>query len=438
MKEPQPTFAWLQCARIAACLILGLLILPSTASAQFLRIGRMDFVGKVGAEWVYSSNVEQERESESTLPRKDNYYVASLTISSDTDVNRDSDMQLDSMLRVERHQKRKDLNEEAEPFGHTRLAYLTDRPPWTLRAEANYVREWASVQDTYKPEGAKKRDPYTQWSYQVQPSYLYKNVSFSAGYSEMRERHDEEQFQDGDVDQSVFSFAARQVLAERLETYQTYQDDQSDFLHPKEHEYRKTTVIGADYLAIQKPDIRLGVGVEREETQVYTNPKWDPFYRVAITDTRELWPTLKLQYSAMYTKERTSEDDDVGFVYGVTLVHEISYSMIETLSASRAPRATFGSNNDTDTTRYSYRLDKKDLFIRSLTASAMYMYEINKPIETPEEDVTSYSVSLTHSAKISRDFERQFSYLYYHEESSLYKNDPIVEQRFTVGISYNL
>ena len=416
----------------------GALVAPAGAHAQFLRLGPFDFTARARASWIYTTNVEQERESEAKAERKDSYYVVGLDLNSQALLSPRTKLDISTGVSVEKHQNRPDLDNSSSPFGHFQLSTMTELPPWALRGEVSYLKQSQSGEDTYVPGGRKIRDPNAQTRYSIGPSYTRERIHVDTRYDFLRERHDEDQFRIGDKDQTTITIMGTENLTERFRLIQEYTKDDTELvetgLERNETKYR----VGFSYMLTVHPDLSVGAGFEKDETETNPNDAWDPYYRVELTDDRELSPRLHLRYSASYTQEKKEEADDIKFQYGAELIHNISYSAVQRVYATREPRATFGSTAETDTSTVGYRFTKSDLFIHGLNASAGVSYETDTPLDGPKEKITTYNGSIYHRALITRRLDRRIAYDYSLEEDSLYKNDPIEEHRFTIELGYEL
>lgn len=410
------------------------------AHAQFLRIGSFDFTATTRLEGIYTTNVEQERESESTEEREDYYYIVGLDLTSRSAVSPSTKLTISTGVSVEKHFNRPDLDNSSNPFGNVELDALTEVPPWYLRSGAYWRRESTSADNAYRPGGGKKRDPSTSWGYSVRPGYRRDNISMEAGYTYDQERHDEDQYKSGDKDETHYLFNAREALTRRIALSQSYDREETEMVSSDTPKTIKTTyLVLAEYRVTIKPSFVVGAGFEKEENSSQEGgDDWEPIIRLSLSDDRKLTPRLTLRYQATYTSEKDQEEDDISFQYGATLEHRISYSAVQSVSATREPRKTFGSTTDTDTTTFAYTFNKMDLFIRGLNFRAAASYEINKPVDGPEEDITSYTVGLSHSARYSRRLSRTAAYDYSIEDSNLYPGDPIEEHRFTITFRYLL
>ncbi|MCB1101937.1 MAG: hypothetical protein KDL10_06215, partial [Kiritimatiellae bacterium] len=133
----------------------GLLLLPATGSAQFLRLGPFDFDAKTGLEGIYTTNVDEVRPSEATAEMEDYYAIWSFDLFSTTAFNPNTKVQLDTGISIEKHANRPDLDNSESPFGRFLLRFDTDLNRFVVYGEVSYEKSSDSqtLDDIFIPEG---------------------------------------------------------------------------------------------------------------------------------------------------------------------------------------------------------------------------------------------------------------------------------------------
>lgn len=414
------------------------LVLPRTAAGQFMRLGPFDFSAQSSLELVYSSNVERERPSEATEERKDFYGVAALDLNSHAELAPHTDFDIDASISVERHANRPDLDNSSRPFGSLRLRTGTELGRLLVNAAAEWVRTSESAEDVYDPQRRKMRDVRDRQEYSADVKWERGGLTLAAGWSFLRERHQDQRYQDDDNDKTQVSFDARWRATPRVSLFYRYANEMEDYVN-QTNVYRgwdKTEGIGVEAQLLERPALTYAFCYEREETEGEMGP-WERTHVVALTDTRDLTRTLALTLSASYKEEEVDEGNEVTFQYGATLDHQLSRTARQTLSATREPARTMGSTKDTTKTTYSYSFMKDDLFIYNLGLSLAVTYEIDDPLEAGMETERkwSYTGRLQYARNLTRHLERVLSYEYSREDSNL-EDEALDEHRVTLRFDY--
>lgn len=413
-----------------------LFLLP--ASGQFMRIGPFDFSGKSSLELVYSSNVEQERPSEATAERKDFYGIAALDLNAHGTMTPNTELDIASGISVERHANREDLDNSSRPFGILSLRSGTELGRFKINGLARWQRTSESTEDTYDPRRRKKRDVSDTQDYAVEVMWERGGLTLDGGWSFTRERHQDEQYQDDDSDKTQVSFDARWRVTPRVSLVYSFLNEKEDYVN-QTNVYRgwdERHNIGVELKLLERPTLTYSFLYEKEEDEGVMG-EWEKTHTVAITDTRDLTRALSLTFSAAYTREEQEEANDVDFVYGATLRHELSRTAEQTFSATRQPAETLGSTKDTTKTTYGYSFRKDDLFIYHLALRLNITYEIDDPLEAglETEKKWTYDVALDYKRKLTRHLQRVLSYLYHREESNL-EEEVLDEHRVTLRFDY--
>jgi len=422
--------------------LLVLLTGSPAAHAQFLRVGPFDFTSKVYTEAVYTTNVEGERESEAEQEREDYYLVLGVDLISQADITPRTSLDLDTGIAMEKHFVRSDLDNSEEPFGRVRLKSNTEIGRLRFMTFAAWERKSESADDVVLTGGRSKktRNPSTTIDYGAEVRWDREPIRLGAGYEHTRERYEKEEFQDGDKDETTVDFDIAWIITPTLSLgYKLERTRTEDVNDPADDAPWKTTeTISLDWrLAIlERPTLTYTLGVEKEDTDEEKG-EWEPTHTLTIMDRWDLTKALELQADASYSYEDKPEEDDIAFTYGVILSHEISRTADQQLSATREPRATFGSTAESDTTELTYNFVKRDLFIYNLEFRFMAGYETTKTPGQPTENVLSYETGLEHSSLVTRRLSRSLRYLYTYEDSNL-EDEILDEHRVELRYEFQL
>ena len=436
-------------------LILGagviLLCAALPASAQFLRVGTFDIYSRLKAELEYTTNVDGVRDSEKDeIEQKDLIYRAGITLSAGKTIGKGSSIRLSTGLEMERYVERTDLNQDTvgDPTGETRLLLENDYGRLKLAGFVSFknVDEYEEPDVTnrtyrYTPGEFQQSDRVQTFKYGLISSYDYSFFSSLLNYDYTQERHQFDEFVPGDEDEELFRVKFRETLSRRIALIQSFEEIRTTqvALPDEPLTIERTTVIGAEYKILFKPSFRYTFAFEKEEnSSTEQDEVWDPTHTWNLADLIDLTPRLDLAYAVSYSIEEEEEVDDVGFQYNIGLRHEINSSTRQGLRLSREPVDTFGSTTETDSTTYTYSLQKTDLFINALMLNVRIEYSIDKPVIGPEEKVWDYTVSLSRSIPINRRLARKWVYEYTYEESDLFPGDPTEEHNIVWTLTYDL
>lgn len=419
-------------------LVLGLL-LPHVASAQFLRIGPFNFTAKARLEGIYTTNVEQERESEATDERQDYYIITGLDLASRAEMSPSTALDIETGIAVEKHFKRPDLDNSTDPFGKLRLAALTELGRYTFNAFASAERTSESAEDTYDPEGRKKRDVRDEYDYGAMLNWKREGLTVQGSIDFASERHADEAYQDADQDEQTLNFMANWRIMRNLGVSYTMERTKTDIINDPDSSaaWKSTETISLDWLLpiLKRPSLTYSLGLEKEDTDEEKG-KWEPIHTLNLADAWDLSPVLRLSVAAMYSYEQNPEENDISFTCMASLEHEIGQTAVQTLNVIKEPVSTLGSTAETDNTTVHYNFTKRDLFIYNLTWTVDVDYSLDEPLESAESETTwTYGVGLTHTRAMTRKIDRELGYRYDREDSSL-QDEILDEHRVTLSYVY--
>ncbi len=434
---------------VRACALAVVLVAAQTAQAQFLRLGPFDFTASTYLEGVYTTNVEQERESEADLEREDYYLITGLDLVSKADLSPRTTLDLDTGISVEKHFVRDDLDNSESPFGRARATTRTELRHLTLTLEAGWEREEALETDPGDDEkkvvfadgrSSKTRNPSTHTWYSGGADWKGGPFSAGASYEFDRERYEKENFQDGDKDDTTIGWYAGWQLLDNLKFLYDYERTKTEMINDPEDDpsWEVTENYSLDWDANlwERPKFTYALGLEREDSDGEKG-EWDVTHDFGLSDQYEFGPRMKAGWSVEYGIEEDPEEDDVAFTYSGYIRHEIDRYTMHEVTATREPRETFGSTTDSDSTEYTYSITRRDLLLIDLNARAAVSYEIDKPVDGPTEKVYSYDFTLEHRVAVTRRLSRVLEYLYTREDSNL-EDELLEEHRVTLRYEYAL
>ncbi len=432
------------------------------AHAQFLRLGPFDIAAETGLEGIYTTNVEYERPSVAKQPMEDYYAVWTLDMNTSAGLVRNSNLNLDTGLSVERHARREDLDNDKEPFGHVDLTADFDLGHLTLSPFFKEQRS-AVLQGDYGfvPGDQKQRDVNTTHDAGANLKWEREDLTVTAGYDYYRERHQDEEFQNNDQNKQTISFGAAWQMSKRLSLGYDYSRYKTEYVTDTDtnetvevvttndagevvtgnvsryQDWQGQQDVGLTLKILEKPNLDYTFGLQKLDENGEENG-WEPTHTIDISQDFKVAENLKVTGAARYTNEKKKSENDIGFTYSIQADHEISRTARQRFSAQRTPVNTFGSTTDTDNTTLDWMLTKEDLFLYNLTMTLDVSYTIDKPMGSNDmetEKKWSYDFMLTHTRALSRKLQRTLSYEYRRENSDL-QDEVLDENRVTLGFDY--
>ncbi|MCO5060578.1 MAG: hypothetical protein M9963_01035 [Kiritimatiellae bacterium] len=425
-------------------LILSLLLGVGQVNvfAQALRVGPFDLDARARLDAVYSTNIEGERKSQAKAEREDYYLLFGMDFMGDAPLSPSTILSLNTGFAIEKHFVRDDLDNSEAPFGRLRLNSATELQRLKISGTAGWERTSESKEDVVITGGRSSltRNPAEKTDYGLRADWDNGPLQLGAGYTYNRERYEKDEFKDGDKDETEVNWLAGLKLLENLSLRYTGSRKETETPHGKDG---PTTAVDTKqnidllwtYLLSDRFQLSYAFGYEKQDTDE-EDGDWSYTHTFGIRDLIELNPRLTLRYGASYEIKEQELEDDVKLTYDASLSHEYSSTFNQQVSASREPRATFGSTQKSDKTTYGYSFAKKDLLIRDLNLNFSYSYEITKTPGSEEEKKKTVDVSLAHLAELTRHLSRTLAYTYSREDTNL---DPEIleEHRVTWSYVYN-
>lgn len=429
--------AWL--AALAVFVACGLL---PQARGQFLRLGPFDFNAKLTTELIYTTNVELERESEAVGEREDFYIVVALDLVSTADVAPSTQVKLDTGVAIERHLNRTDLNNTENPLGRARISTVTEISRYTLSLEAGWERTFESSEDQAFPGSSRlTRREQENYGYSAELAWQADPLKFSALYEYEADRYLDEGEDIKDKDSLGYKLEGAWSITRRVDLTYSYDRTREELINVEEDipEWELTQRILLKWTVTEKPKFVYGFGFEKED--VGEDPEdegdWEVLHTFNLSDEHQINERVRIFYLITYELEEQEEDDDVTFTYSAGVDHEISRTADQSLVARKEPVDTFGSTTDTDSTRFTYDFEKRDLIMYNLNLGLTVQYQIDEPLDGGEtEKIWTYTVELAHEVALSSRLNRRLEYLYTREDSNL-EDELLEEHRVTLSFIYN-
>ncbi len=414
---------------------------------QILQLGPFAFDTETRLEAIYTTNVEQERKSEATADRQDWYLVWSLDLSSSAEVFRDTEINLEAGIAIEKHFNRPDLDNSENPFGNIGIEIDRQLGRFNVNLYADYESTSESTEDLFVPIDAgvsrKKRQTGTTFDYGSSLTYESEKIFLEASYEMSQERYDDDQYRLTETDtESIYYEAGLSLATIRgigIGVSYSVEYTTDTLINVPEEKDEKTENIVFDFDTLElweRPQVTYSIGLEREYTDGESEG-WELVQTIEVSDEYDITPRLNLSGNMSYEWEETPEEDDVQFQYGITLTHEISARAEQALTATREPVDTFGSTADTDETEFGYTLNIDDFLLPNLAFDFSATYTISRPVKGDDERVWDYTVGLTHNIPINARLSREFSYEYTREDSNL-EDELLEEHRVTLSLILQL
>lgn len=437
------------------------LALAETASAQTFRMGGVDFTLSATAELGYDSNVDDvyPEEEEADRQKGDFYWMPGLSLQSQAvPLRPGTTYNLGAHVSYEDYFSRNDLDTELYDVV---LSFRTAHPRLMLGGMGTVKNEVDGIEDQYVP-GQATRDPVLTTEGNLFANWNYRKIRLevTADYSE--ELHEKEEYQAGDQEEvtlgagaywDVFSWGSLFYSWEKTVTTQLQTEEETD---ETVHTFGIDGAIPLSVLRRPKITYSFGFSYEDEQTDAAEGeeaPTWEPTHTISVSDEYVLSRSLNLKYSATWEdtwendspsfylpgQKRDEEEDEVTFEYNVKLTHRLGARAEHSLMFTQEPESTFGSNADTESTKFAYDFLWRDLVVDGLSFRASALYEMETPLgdENAEtEETTTLTAGLNHVRQLSRRLSRVLAYEYTWENSNFHDEGANEKHLATYSLSY--
>lgn len=389
-----------------------------------MRLGPFDVDVTATLDALYSSNVDQVRPSEADKEMSDYWLAGRLSFDARADLTKNLRASAGFSLEQEKHFRRSDLDDRkrSDPFG--RVGFSTDLEFGRYTLDLFYMHE-----STYEYkqgqfiEGPRKKRTYRRTDDAgARLNWQRGRLRWYARAEESRDRYVEDEYKDGDENQTDFDAGLTWDITRRLRGFATYQRSRKKLLNVADSYdgWDNSLEVGLSALLLKEPSFTYSLSMVRESSQG-EEIGWQPSHTFNMYDTFDLSKTLKLALDAAYNIKKERGPNEIAFTYGATLSHELARTAQQRLRATREPAETFGSTKKTDSTVFDYLFTKQDLFIYGLSLNLGAQYSIDKPIDEPGETERTwkYSGGLAWQRKVSRKMDQVIRYDYQREKSNL-------------------
>ena len=462
-------------------LVAGFSLLAQEAVSQTLRLGPFDMLLRGSVLGAYDSNVDDvyPEEENPHLQKGDFYWMPGLTLSSQSAPMRPSTtVNVGAGLAYQDFFVRSDLDTAVY---NANLNFETTHPRLTLSGMAGVDYSVDGVEDEYIPGGV-KRDPVLTQDANLLANWNYRKLRLESSANFSSERHDYEEYKDGDQDETVLMVGAYLDNVSRLSLFGTLQNTDTLFIRSDEEEDETELNLGADLRLfswggfyytwtrtetvytpseeetdetenefgisgaipvdlLAHPKITYSLGIEyKEETAVdgTVTKTWGPVHTITMSDELQLTKTVLLAGSAEWSDDL--DEDEVTFTYHISLSQQIGPRAQHALTFTQEPQSTFGSTADTETTTYGYSFGVEDLIFYNLSMNLGASYEESTPLgegggETEKTPMLTFG--LDHTRQISRKLFRVIAYTYTYEDSNFHKYGPNQKYLITYGLNYD-
>lgn len=465
-----------------SCAFVLLSVFPRAGVAQTFRLGMTDWFLQAKTDVGYDSNVDgaYPEAEDPDRQKADFYWMPGLTLRSVPWTMAPRTLfNVNAGIAYQDYFVRNDLDTE---LYNAQLTFRTANPRLTLGGMAGTEYSLESSADEYRPGGV-SRDPTRTQKGNVFANLLYRALRVETRADYTQERHDYEEYWEGDNDETVLFGGITVTPVPKLSLLASWENTTT--YYPLSDEEEEETVYTADAtlnlfswggfyynwertITIEKltdttteetittfglrgaipldllrhPQITYSLGIsyeeeENEETGVIEKT-WKPVHTLTASDDFQISKSLRLAGSATWKND--PDEDEISFTYMAELEHQLSPKIRHALTFTREPEPTFGSTTKTDTSTYGYNFSWGDLVFQNLTMTLVATYEESTPLEDmlPEtEKTTTYTFGLSHTRPLSRKLNRIITYRYTSENSNFHDYGPNERHQAIYGFTYD-
>jgi len=478
-------------AWLALCAGLALSALPAVAAGPSLHLGPFDIFASANAGVEYSDNYDGNypEEFEPGEHKDDFTFTAGLSANTGLAARENVNLALGGTIGYEKYL----YHDADDTMTYSGTADLTVRLPPFITLHGLAGAEYSIEELEEASEEDEDEETETSYEYDATTGTIRKKT-YRAGQSSLRhdpcltityggdiafaageftanaaavftsEAYDKKESQEGDNDEWSYTADAHYNLTTFLGTYYSYERTETTYPHKTNsvREIENTHEFGIDGTLpwIRHPVLTWSVGIEASNNEPDERKySWEPTYTIGASDDFLIMPNLAFSGSAEW--EREVKDDDISFEYNLSLSHTWG-RLSQVLAFTQEPEATFGSNQDTKDTTYSYTLGISDIFLKGLAFSLSLEYEVEEPLgeddssssasdetasaESDEEETTSsdegieytrtLEASLSHSRTLTPSLSRSLSYTYSYELSNFHHHGPQQEHVVSYSLNY--
>jgi hypothetical protein len=401
--------------------------LVTDASAQFLKVGPVIFNSSVNNSWSLSSNVNgisKKEAAERGLDREDFWTTYGISLSGNSIVYPDIDLSVSSSVNWEEHfiQDRPPSDPNLPLLGNSAfsLSRSLGHYSWSMNLghSANTTRDKTTVPIFVPGDELLVRDILQSSNAGTRLGWSRRDININSNYSFTKSQHSEE-FKKGNSESQSYGVNLGYTPWQRFSVnygFSSSKNDLTDADPPVQGDWLESQSLTASYRILERPQLTYSVGFEKEDDRIIIG-KWEPVHSWALSDSRSMTETISYSVNATYSLDENPEEDDINFLYGASLSHEMTRSVRHSLNLTRTPVETFGSTVTTDSTSLGYNMNINSPLIRGGSLSFGANYSRNEPrgeVAGPIEERTDYTASYSKSAPIplNRKLTGNVSYSY--------------------------
>ena len=438
------------CARRGLLVALTLVVTGSTASAQFLKVGPVIFNATLNNSWTLSSNVNglsEDEAKEQGLDREDFYTTYGFSISGTSKLYPDITLNASTSALWEEHflqeQNASDPNLPllgnstftiGRTFGHYNFNLNLNHAASTTRDKTN-VPIFVPGNDPLIRDIIQTSNAATSFGWNR------KELTASLNYTWGQVLHNEE-FNQGNSRSQTYGATFSYTPWQRFSLNYGFNASKSELLEKEdiESKWLRTQTLSASYRILERPTLTYSSGFEKEDDRLLIG-KWEPNHSWSLSDFRSITETITYSINSTYTYDENPEEDDISFLYGGSLNHQVTRNLSHGLNLNRSPVETFGSTVTTDTTTLSYNLSLSSPLIRGASASFGAIYsrnELRGELAGPVEENMDYTASFnkTSPLPLSRKLTGSINYSYLFNSSNT--RDTYDVHAITLTLGYQL
>jgi hypothetical protein len=473
---------------------LGLLAGPVLAAGPALHLGPFDIFASANAGVEYSDNYDgaYPEEVDHSEHKDDFTFTAGFAANTGLAVRENVSLALGGTVGYEKYLYHDEddtmtysgsgnLSVRLPPFitlnGMASAEYSIEEKEVTTELakdeETEEVYEYDATTGTIRKKNYRKghshlrHDPCLTITYGANATFAVGNFTANAGATFTSEVYDKKESQEGDNDEWSYTGGVNYRLTDFLGLYYTYERTETTYPHQtnsvREIENTHNMGVNGSLPWIRHPAITWSVGVESSNDEPTEREySWEPTYSIGASDSFAIMPTLLFAGSVSW--EREVKDDDISFTYNLSLSHTWG-RFKQALNFTQEPESTFGSNQDTKDTTFAYTIGISDVFIKGLSLSASFQYEIEEPLgddasssiddeefamleDGPDgeeesggtgsgiEYTRTIDASVSHSRKLTLSLSRTLSYTYSYELSNFHHHGPCQEHVVAYSLNY--
>jgi hypothetical protein len=422
----------------------------STASAQFLKVGPVIFNASLNNSWILSSNVNglsKDEAREQGLDREDFYTTYGFSINGTSKLYPDITLNASTSATWEEHfiQERNASDPNLPLLGNSAFTLGRTFGHYSFNLNMNHSAS-TSRDKTNVPIFVPGNDPLVRDIIQTSNAgasfgWNRKELAANLNYTWGQVLHNEE-FNQGNSRTQTYGLSFNYTPWQRFSMNYGFNSSKNELLENKDvdSKWLRTQTLSASYRILERPSLTYTSGFEKEDDR-FVLGKWEPNHSWTLSDFRSITETISYSINTTYTYDENPEEDDISFIYGGSLNHEVTRNLRHGVNLTRSPVETFGSTVTTDSTSLGYVMTVSSPLIRGASASLGANYsrnELRGELAGPVEETIDYTASFnkTTPLPLSRKLTGNINYSYLFNSSNTRETYDI--HSLTLTMSYQL